>query len=156
MAFLDQAFDVSELPQSESNYDLIPPGWYTAKITKAEVKATKNGTGQYIAVRYDIVGPSHQGRVVFGNLNIKNANPAAENIGREQLGQIMRAIGLARVTDSDQLVGGDLQIKVAIREAKDGYEASNDIKGFKAVAGGSLPTPAPAAQASSAPPWAKK
>lgn len=165
MAFLEEAFDVNSLPQSDSNYELVPAGWYNATITKAEIKPTKAGTGQYIAIRYDITGPSHQGRVVFGNLNIKNPNPKAEEIGRQQLGDVMRAIGLARVTDTDQLISGSLQIKVAIKESDGQYEASNEIKGFKAINGSQPPMPqatqSPAAQsapaaASSAPPWAKK
>lgn len=163
MAFLDTPFDVNELPESDSNYDLVPAGWYDAIINKAEIKNTKAGTGQYIAIRYDITGPSHQGRVVFGQLNIKNPNSQAEEIGRKQLGEVMRAIGLARVTDTDQLIGGNLQIKVGIKEADGQYEASNQIKGYKAINGSQPPMPvstpaqsAPAAQASSAPPWAKK
>ena len=165
MAFLDTPFDVNELPESDGNYDLVPAGWYNAIINKAEIKNTKAGTGQYIAIRYDITGPSHQGRVVFGQLNIKNPNSQAEEIGRKQLGEVMRSIGLARVTDTDQLIGGNLQIKVGIKEADGQYEASNQIKGYKAINGSQPPMPAqsqpsPTATstpaASSAPPWAKK
>lgn len=155
MSFLDQAFDLNTLPQSTNTGDFepLPAGWYTAKITKAEVKDTKAGTGQYIAVRYDITGPSHQGRVVFGNLNIKNPNPKAEEIGRMELGNLMRAIGLTRVTDTDQLVGGNVQIKLAVKESEQ-YGNSNEVKGFKAIAGGAMPQPA-APAAGSVPPWAK-
>ena len=160
MAFLDQAIDLGSLPQFEQSYDLLPPGWYSASITKAELKATKDGTGQYIALRYDITGPSHQGRVVFGNLNIKNRSVKAEEIGRQQLGELMRAIGLTRVQDTDQLIGGQLQIKVAIREASGGYEAQNEVKGYKAMSGSqpamSAPAVAPAPAASNTPPWMKK
>ena len=171
MAFLDTPFDVNELPQGDSNYELVPAGWYNATITKAEIKSTKAGTGQYIAIRYDITGPSHQGRVCFGNLNIKNPNSQAEEIGRKQLGEVMRAIGLARVTDTDQLIGGSLQIKISIKEADGQYEASNEIKGFKAINGSQPPMPAQnngvlaahvavgekvATVSTSAPPWAKK
>ncbi len=166
MAFLNETFDVNELPQGNGNFDPLPPGWYHANITGAELKSTKAGNGQYIAVRYDITGPTHQGRVVFGNLNIKNPNPKAEEIGRQQLGEIMRAIGLAKVTDTDQLIGGSLQIKLEIRQ-QEGYEPSNDVKGYKATSG-SVPTfaapaaspaasaPAPAGPAKAAPPWATK
>jgi len=68
MAFLGDTFDAADLPEGNSNYDPIPAGWYTTTITDAELRDTKNGTGQYIAIRYDITGPEHQGRVVFGNL----------------------------------------------------------------------------------------
>lgn len=159
MAFLSQSFDVSELPQTSKDYSVLPAGWYSATISGAEVKETKAGTGEYIAVKYSITGPTHQGRVIFGNLNIKNPNPKAEEIGRQQLGDIMRAIGLARVTDTDQLIGGSLVIKLDVKEDEK-YGERNEVKGFKAVIGAvsGLPTAAPAAPATAkaAPPWAKK
>jgi len=159
MAQLDETFSVDSLPVSDRNFEPLPAGWYTAVINGAEVKVTKVGTGKYIAVRYDITGPTHQGRVIFGNLNIKNPNPTAEKIGREQLGEIMRAIGLATVQDTDQLIGGQLMIKLEIRESEQ-YGASNDVKGFKA-SGAAPPkaalAAAPAAASTKAsPPWVKK
>ena len=164
MAFLDQEYTEADLPtKSERNFDPLPDAWYSSRITGAELKSTRAPGGQYIAIKYDITGPTHQGRVVFGNLNIKNSNPAAETIGRQQLGEIMRAIGLARVKDTDELIGGSLQIKLVIKQDEK-YGPSNEIKGFKAVTGsmpasvgGSGPAQqAAAAPAKSAPPWAKK
>lgn len=167
MALLGQTFDAAELPQNTSSYDPIPEGNYDATITQADLKPTNDGTGQYIKLRLDIIGPSHQGRVVFSNLNIKNASAKAEEIGRQQLGDIMRAIGLPRVTDTDQLIGGSVNIKLAIRAARTDektgrtYDASNEVKAYRAS--GNAPTamikataPAPAAAKGSAPPWAKK
>lgn len=160
MAFLEHAFDVNELPVSDTNYEVLPEGWYNTRITEAKIKATKKGDGQYIAVRYDIIGPSHQGRVVFGNINVKNSSPKAEEIGRQQLGNLMRAIGLTRVTDTDQLINGELQIKLSIKRDEE-YGDKNEIKAFKSMNGGSLPqasAPATVQQSSpaAAPPWAKK
>ena len=162
MAFLTETFDINELPVGNTgNFEPLPAGWYTATISQAELKATKANNGQYIKLRYDITGPSHQGRVVFGNLNIKNANPKAEEIGRQQLGEIMRAIGLAKVADTDQLIGGQLAIKLEIKQDQQ-YGASNEVKGFKSASGSvapatSMPAPTPAAASGkAAPPWAKK
>jgi hypothetical protein len=161
MAFLGQTFDANELPQGNT-YEPLPAGWYTATITAAELKPTKDGSGQYIKVRYDITGPTHQGRVVFGNINIRNASARAEEIGRQQLGELMRAIGLARITDTDQLIGGVLSIKVDVRQATDQYPAQNEVRGFKAITG-AAPALSPAASAPAAsapgkvaPPWAKR
>ena len=162
MAFLTETFDINELPVGNTNnFEPLPAGWYTCTISQAELKATKAGNGQYIKLRYDITGPSHQGRVVFGNLNIKNANPKAEEIGRQQLGEIMRAIGLAKVTDTDQLIGGEIAIKLDIKQDAQ-YGASNEVRGFKSMSGSvapsvpSAPASAPAAAGKAAPPWAKK
>jgi len=157
MAFLDQTFEADAMPVSEKSYEPLPAGWYTASITAAELKNTKAGTGQYIAIRYDIIGPTHQGRIVFGNLNIRNPNATAEGIGRQQLGEIMRAIGIAKVQDTDELIGGQLSIKVDIRSSEQ-YGDQNEVKGFKAIAGSTPPTPVVKASASgkAAPPWQKK
>ena len=159
MAFLDEEFNVDSLPQGTSNFEPLPDGWYNSIITGAEVKITKTGDGKYIACKYTITGPTHQGRVVFGNLNIKNPSAKAEEIGRSQLGEIMRAIGLAKVTDTDQLIGGNLGIKLVV---KTGDYAGNEIKGYKSLGGIAPAAVAPfkpaagSPAAKSAPPWMKK
>lgn len=160
MAFLGETFAADALPVSERSYDLLPDGWYTATITKADLNPTKAGTGQKIDVRYDITGPTHQGRVVFGALNIRNPSQKAEEIGRQQLGEIMRAVGLSKVQDTDELISKSLSIKIKTKPAENGYDARNEVAGFKAIAGGMAPAPAaasaPASTAAAAPPWAKK
>lgn len=163
MAFLNQEFNINELPVGTGgNFEPLPAGWYTVTITQADLKDTKAGGGQYIKLRYDVTGPTHQGRVVFGNLNIKNANPKAEEIGRQQLGEVMRAIGLAKVTDTDQLIGGQISIKLDVKQDAQ-YGASNEVKGFRSVSGSAAPAAAsmpaagaPAATSKAAPPWARK
>ena len=166
---LDQPINVNSLPESDRSYDPVPPGWYSARIHSAEVKDTKAGNGQYIKVRYDIVGPAHQGRAIFGNLNIRNPNAKAEQIGRQQLGELMRAIGLAEIQDTDQLIGGTCEIKLDVQAAEGEYAARNEVRGWK-HGGGAAPAsarpqwaqpdaPKPAAAAApasaKAPPWRK-
>ena len=161
MAFLDEEFSVDSLPAGNNNFEPLPEGWYNATITGAEIKSTKAGDGKFIAVKYTVTGPSHQGRVVFGNLNIKNASTKAEEIGRSQLGDIMRAIGLGKVSDTDQLIGGNLGIKLSM---KTGEYAGNEVKAFRALNGSapapvsilSTPSSVKTAPAKASPPWAKK
>jgi hypothetical protein len=126
-------FSLDDLPEMiETSYDPLPPGWYQARVAAVEARPNKANTGQYLAVRYDIIGPTHQGRVIYGNLNISNPSAKAEQIGRQQLGQLMMAIGLERISDTDQLIGGTCEIKLEIRPADGQYKASNDVKGWKA------------------------
>ncbi len=155
MSFLGETFNVGDLPQSDRNYDPLPAGWYDATIVKADLNPTKDGTGQRINVRYDITGPTHQGRVVFGGINIRNKSPRAEEIGRQQLGDICRCIGLSSIQDTDQLIGNQIKIKVKLEDDR------NDVVGWKAVGGSPAPAVAPQAPATApatgaAPPWAKK
>ena len=156
MAFLNETFDIAEMPVAEQrSFDPVPAGWYTAAIAGAELKTTKAGTGNYIAVRFDITGPSHEGRVVFTNLNTRNPNPKAEEIGRAQLGDIMRATGVAKLEDTDQLLGGNLKIKVTVKNDPT-YGPGNEVKSFEAIEGSAPPKAAAPAAPSAAPPWASK
>jgi hypothetical protein len=156
MALLDTPF-VADPNAGQSDYAPLPAGWYTVRITEADIKETKAGTGNYIKVRYDVLDGTHAGRVVFGNLNLRNPNPKAEEIGRQQLSRLMLAMGLTQVTDTDQLIGGELSIKLAIQKS-DQYGDSNDVKDWKALsnqpvaaAAGSTPPPPP----SGGLPWSK-
>lgn len=155
----DEVFDAQELPQGNS-FEPLPAGWYPVEIVSAELKETKAGTGKYMSVGYKVTGESHTGRTVFGNINLRNPNPKAEEIGRQQLGDLMRSVGLARLTDTDQLIGMVCQIKLAIRKDEQ-YGDSNDVKAHKAY-GAAPPTAAPArpnVQQTSgnrpSPPWIK-
>lgn len=160
MANLGQTFDAQDLPQGQGNFEPIPAGWYNATVQKAELKDTKDGTGQYINIQWMISGPSYQGRVVFGMINIRNKSQKAEEIGRQQLGDVMRAMGLPKVTDTDELIGGSCQIKVKIQK-QEGYEDKNAVTAYKAIEGSAPPMPSQSAANSapssgSVPPWAKK
>jgi|TARA_R110000824_G_scaffold3524_4_gene16729 hypothetical protein len=157
MGFLGETIDLNDMPVAEKrDFDPVPAGWYTVAIAGAELRDTKAGTGKYISVRFDITGPEHQGRVVFTNLNTRNPNPKAEEIGRQQLGEIMRAIGVQKLEDTDELIGGNLSIKVTVKNDPT-YGAGNEVKGFRAIEGSVLPVsaPAPAAAPAASAPWAK-
>ena len=136
MSSLGQVFDISDMPDGAPSYEPVPEGWYFVSITGAEIKETKSGSGYYIRLRFDISGPTHQGRCVFANLNIKNSNPKAEEIARRDLAEIMRATGIDSLQDTDQLIGEILSVKVVISPGNDGYAASNDIRGYKSSENG--------------------
>lgn len=145
--FVDPSFEGASTP--------VPAGWYDAVIKNAEIKETKAG-GHLINVRYDITGPTHAGRVVFGRINIHHpTNLQVGEIGKEQLAQIAAAIN-KRIADTDDLIGGELRIKVKVVKS-DQYGDSNDVnaysKSLSAIPSG--PVSAPAAKSGSTPPWVK-
>jgi len=164
---LDEVIHFNELPDNELT--VVPAGWYTATIAEAEVKTSKRGDGQYLSIRYTVLGPTHQGRSVYGNITLHNASEAATRIGRAQLKELMRAISLAQLSDTDQLVGATLQIRVTVRDDPQ-YGQSNEVKGWKPAGTQSpvslsvaFPPPAPASPQSqpqpqprpfNRPPWA--
>lgn len=147
---LDEVFTLDSVPAPVTNYDALPSGFYDATIANAEIKDSKSG-GKYINVRYDITGPSHGGRVVFGMITIANSNPKAEEIGRQQLGELIRAIGLDKLSDTDQLIGGTLAIKLTV-ESSEKFGEQNRVAGFRPSASNKPSTSA----TTNTPPWAKK
>lgn len=159
---LDDIFNLDELPESSTPL-AMPAGYYPLEIKESEVKATKNGNGQYIKIRFDVIGGDYAGRVIFENINVRNPNEVAEKIGRQQLGEIMRATGVASLTDTDQLVGQRLVAKLAVKkddEYGDLQGNVNVVKAYKAIEGSAAPMPsgekAPQkASGAAKPPWAK-
>ena len=136
-------FNAEEVEPS-SSFDPIPAGWYTAIISNSEMKATRDGYGEYLSLTLQIIEGQYENRLVFARLNLKNANDKAVDIARKDLAAICRAVGVMSPQASEELHDIPLMIKVKVRPASGEYEASNDIGGYKAVEGANL-TPAPKA-----------
>lgn len=142
MAALGKIIDGSKPP--EQSYDAIPAGWYRARITQAEQKPTSTG-GVRLSVRFDITGPSAQGRALFDGFNIRNANPKAEEIALSQLQALAHACGIAKLTDDQQLLNKECEIKVTVKNDPE-RGSQNEIKGYKPsgnsfAPGGAQPAP---------------
>jgi hypothetical protein len=142
----DDEFSINDLPESQS-YEPIPAGEYLCEIKSAELRDTKSGNGKYLAVGYSITDQKYNGRMVFGNLNLRNPNSIAKEMGLQQLGALMKATGLVRLRDTDELVGLNCRIKVVIRKDEE-YGDRNEVKGWKPA--GSKPT-----GGGGIPPWSR-
>jgi len=135
------------LPEANDNFEPIPAGIYQAQIKSCEQKATNDGTGIRLNFGFSILAPTNAGRMVFAGLNIKNKSEKAQEISLGQLRQIMEAVNLSNVTDTDQFIGKSLQIKVKVKAAtKDVngvelYPAGNDVSGFKTIENGGATMP---------------
>lgn len=114
-----------------SSFDPLPPGWYNARMIESEIKPTKAGDGAMLACQYEIIDGQYNGRRVFANYNIENKNPVAVKIAYEQLSALGYVTGVIDMQDSEMLHGIPIQIKLSLREASGGYDASNDIKGYR-------------------------
>jgi hypothetical protein len=117
--------DTSDTPaRYQGEFEPLAPGWYTVRITDAEVKETKAGTGFYVKIEYTLENE----RKHWENYNIKNENEKAEEIGRGQFNAVCYACGLATpATDTNQLLNKKLQIKLKIEPAKGEYGPRNRV-----------------------------
>lgn len=140
MGNLGDGFNRDEYEPEDDEFDLLPKQWFRAVCTDAELKANNAGTGSYINLRWDIVGPTHEGRVLFSmvtwehNGDDPEKSAKAVRIGRKQLNDICEAQGLqGNIQDTAQLVNGNpVEIKVGVEKATDEYEAKNKITRYRA------------------------
>ena len=132
--------------------DAIPSGTYEAVVTDSETRATKNGNGMGINLTFEILseGPAN-GRKVFAWINYENASAKAQQIGREELASLCKAVGVANLTDTNQLHNLPLMVTVGV-DRND--PTRNVVKKYAAKAAQQTPSAqTSSATASGTPPW---
>lgn len=166
MADIGEDFD-AETTEPTVGFDLIPAGEYEAMIIESEKKDTNAKDGQYIALTFQILGPTHAGRNLWHNLNLWNKNPQAVQISRGNLSAIGRAVGVLKIRETSQLHNLPMLIRVGQKRRKDNGEMQNVINTWKPKDGMAVPPAstgvppaAPAASVSAggkpAAPWGAK
>jgi len=168
-------FDTNTVEKRESNYDLLPAGWYTAQVTESEIVPLKSGLGQALKLTFEVLSDGYRNRKVWARLNVQHrGSPQAEQIAQQQLRELCDSIGVVRMTDTVELHNKPVQIKVKVRKSDDPqYEDQNEVNGFKPAGAGQpqvggipqraaapanapVAAAAPAAAGGSTPPWNKK
>jgi len=124
----------NETPKQK--YEPVTEGWYCVEAEDAEVKETKDGTGEYVKVKFRITSGPFEGRVVYNNFNIKNKNDKAVQIGMSQLKKFMGATGLLdceKLANVGDLCGKAVAAKLKIRRDET-WGDSNVVTSFRPVA----------------------
>ena len=135
-----------------TNYDPIPDGEHTCIVNSSAWKDSASG-GNYLEIEFSIFGGQFEGRMIWDRLNLVNPNPTAVSIAQQDLASICRAVGVDKISDTEELHYKEVIVTVTIRKGDNGYEDSNEIKAY-APAGRSAPAAAPAAPAAVATPAA--
>lgn len=162
MGYLD--FDANTVEPNQP-FEVLPAGDYIGRIVSSEIKPTASGSGEYLKLEIEVLGPTGAGRKVFDQINIRNESAEAERIGRGQLSALCHAIGVLRVRDSQELHGKPFTMKIVVKEDAQ-YGKKNQIKGYKKAEGAPAVSPmalaqppqpsAPqAAKSAPTPPWVK-
>lgn len=185
MAKLNQTYVTADIPEP-MEFGTVPPDDYKMMVTDSSEKATdgKNGAGKMVVLEIDIQDGEYAGRKIWKNFNIENPNPKAVDIAMRELGALARAVGVASLSDTEQVHNKMFIGTVTVEPArpytdKDGNEKagreSNNITKFMPLSGAAAvkpsatkEKPAKAAPAASegaaatekpkgdAPPWDKK
>ena len=131
---------MAKLPQSFNDADVSddfpPAGEYLCEMIKSEMKDTKSGTGQYLAVQFKILEGKNKGSIVFNNYNLVNDNETAVRIAVKGMDKLCAAVGKKRkdIADSSQLHSIPFFIKLELRPEDDAYPG-NVVKGYRAASG---------------------
>lgn len=92
------SFDLSGV-KAQGN-ETLPAGKYVCNVTNAELKDTKDGTGEYIRAELTVAEGEAKNRKIFTNFNTKNKNQQAVTIG---LGQLKSLLESAKYPTPDKL-----------------------------------------------------
>lgn len=113
-------FNPAAVAPAQSN-DALPNGWYPAKgISESEVVTTAAG-GQMLKLTIDLAN----GRKVWPNFNIANANPDVVTRAFSDLSALCTAIGIThQINDSRELHGRPFDVKLRT-EKQEGYDDRN-------------------------------
>lgn len=162
------SFDTNDVEKRESNYELLPAGWYTAQVVESEIVPLKSGNGKALKLTFEVLQDGYLNRKVWMRLNVRHStSPKAEQIAQQQLRELCESVGIVRLQDTTELHNKPVAIKVKIRKDDTGqYEDQNEVNGFKPAQGAqitprsattqSVPRQAAApAGGGSTPPWAK-
>ncbi len=146
MADLGEKFDPNGIPEREGGFDPIPPGWYEVQVMESETVDLKSGNGRALVLTFNVLGPAFANRKLWDRLNIQHKSQEAQAIAQRALADLFLATGTAASRNSEDLHFKPLLARVAIDPAKDGYDAKNVIKAYKARTG-AVPATRPAAAA---------
>ena len=117
----------------KDGFSVIPAGKYVAMITDSELKTTRDGTGKYLQLTFQITEGQYTRRLIWDRLNLMNKNEQAVEIAKRDLAKICRALSLDAIQDSEELHGKPMKIDIKIRPASGNYGESNEVSGYYAA-----------------------
>lgn len=132
--------------EAATGFDALPPGWYPVLIDSAEIKDTKAGNGKYLKLGLSVVGEKFANRKLWPNINLQNPNPKAVEIGMRELAGLGQACGLTAISDTAELVNKQIDVRVKIGKARDGYEPGNEVTAYALPGSKTSGAQAPAAR----------
>lgn len=155
MASLGFTFDSSNIDITDT-FEPLPAGEYTVEVVDSDVRSTKAGTGELIALTFRVVDGEYENRRIWVNINHRNQNPKAQQRGEKELGQLKHAVHMTHgLEDTVDLHNIPLRAVVVVEEGSNGYGPRNSIKAYKPLESTANVAPMRPAQApaKAAAPW---
>lgn len=105
--------------ESSGESGFLKDGTYQVYCESCELKETKDQTGDYLQCDFKVIEGSRKGYRITQRFTNRNRSEDAVRIGHQQLSNYCRAIGVTKVTDTNQLCGKALLVEVESRKRRD-------------------------------------
>lgn len=133
MAELTGGFDATKVdPLAERK--VLPEGKYQAVIVESAKERTKDGTSEYLRLRYQVIAGEHRGSTIEDRLMIWHPSEDAVRYARARLSAICRAVNVLQLRDSVQLHNIPLVLSVGVKPWTNGQGQSklgNEVRGYE-------------------------
>ena len=113
-----------------ASFDVLPAGDYDVVIVESDLKETKAKNGHYLELVLQVINGPFQNRKLWARLNVKNPSEKCQAIGKGQLAEICRAVGVLTPGDSVELHNKPFKVKVKVGQDDKGND-TNEVTGFK-------------------------
>jgi hypothetical protein len=130
MASLNGTFDATAVQPAQA-FSVIPAGKYKVQVVDSDMRATKDGNGQYLWLEMEILDGEFKGQKLWDRLNLVNQNTQAVEIAQRALSALCHATGKLHVSDSADLHFIPVTATVKVRPARENYDASNEVRGYE-------------------------
>ena len=134
-------------PSNAGSLDPLPPGRYLAEIVSSGMRPNRSGRGSHIELEFVVADGEHEGRHLWSRLNVDHPNETAVRIAKQDLASICRAVGIDRLSETEELHGGRLVLVLRAARRHDTGETTTEIRGYRHAPGTSTApssTPQPA------------
>lgn len=99
-----------------ADYSVIPVGYYPVTIMEVCLKKTKANNGHYLEVVFQILDGEFKGRKLWDRFNVQHdTSPKAVEIGRQQLANLARKVGVPMLQQEQQLLNGVCYASVKVK-----------------------------------------
>jgi hypothetical protein len=132
-------FDVSSVERRPSSFDPLPAGDYPVTVSKIEAKKTRDEQSVQASLELTVDDGDHKGRKIWTRITLRTIRTDEKgqqmlDIGKRQAAELADACGVTGMSLSP-CVGAQIVVKLKVRPAANGYDASNDVVAFKPRAG---------------------
>jgi hypothetical protein len=113
----------------DAGFDLLPDGDYPVVVVSAEAKPHKDGHGKRVNLKLQVTDGQYRGRVLFDGLSVVHRSEKAQQIALQKVKALLKS---AKATDTRLSTFPGLECLAAVKTSKqEGYEARNEVKGYK-------------------------